>query len=129
MPEAGLTSHHPTSSLNEVTLYGIPNCDQVKKARSWLDQQKQTYHFHDFKKAGVAPELLDRWLKQRTWEELINRKGTTWRKLADHEQPTDLNSAIALMRAQPSIIKRPILASASTLEIGFNEARYAQIFG
>ncbi|KQP43407.1 ArsC family reductase [Pseudorhodoferax sp. Leaf274] len=92
------------------TLYGIPNCDTVKKARTWLDDQGIAYTFHDFKKAGV-PAQLDTWIAQLGWEAVLNRKGTTWRKLDAAQQAAvhDAASAAALLRAQPSAIKRPVV--------------------
>lgn len=92
------------------TVYGIPNCDTVKKARSWLDGQGIAYAFHDFRKSGV-PDQLDAWVAQLGWEAVLNRKGTTWRKLDPAAQAavTDAASAVALMRAQPSAIKRPVV--------------------
>ena len=92
------------------TLYGIPNCDTVKKARTWLDAQGVAYAFHDFKKAGVPPQL-DHWLAQLGWEAVLNRKGTTWRKLDAAQQAAvhDAASAAALLRAEPSAIKRPVV--------------------
>ena len=92
------------------TLYGIPNCDTVKKARTWLDEQGIAYTFHDFKKAGV-PAQLDAWIAALGWETVLNRKGTTWRKLDAAQQALvqDAVSAAALLRAQPSAIKRPIV--------------------
>jgi Spx/MgsR family transcriptional regulator len=92
------------------TLYGIPNCDTVKKARTWLDGQGIAYAFHDFKKAGVPPQL-DAWVAQLGWEAVLNRKGTTWRKLDPAQQAAvhDAASAIALMREQASTIKRPVV--------------------
>src|SRR6218665_1098319 len=92
------------------TLYGIPNCDTVKKARTWLETQGVAYAFHDFKKSGV-PAQLDDWLAQLGWEAVLNRKGTTWRKLDATQQAAvhDAASAAALLRAQPSAIKRPVV--------------------
>ncbi|HVR50915.1 MAG TPA: ArsC family reductase [Pseudorhodoferax sp.] len=92
------------------TLYGIPNCDTVKKARTWLDAQGVAYAFHDFKKAGVPPQL-DHWLAQLGWEAVLNRKGTTWRKLDAAQQAAvhDAASAATLLRAEPSAIKRPVV--------------------
>nr|WP_145546426.1 ArsC family reductase [Variovorax boronicumulans] len=92
------------------TLYGIPNCDTVKKARTWLDAQGIAYTFHDFKKAGVPPQL-DAWIAALGWETVLNRKGTTWRKLGAAEQAAvqDAASAATLLRAQASAIKRPIV--------------------
>jgi Spx/MgsR family transcriptional regulator len=91
------------------TLYGIPNCDTVKKARAWLDDQGVAYAFHDFKKQGVPEAELDQWLKQPGWEALVNRKGTTWRKLdeATRNAVVDAASARPVLLANPSLIKRP----------------------
>ncbi len=92
-------------------LYGIPNCDTVKKARTWLDTNHIDYNFHDFKKSGVPPEALDAWIAALGWEKLVNRKGTTWRKLdaATQAAVVDAASAKALVLAQPSVIKRPVV--------------------
>ena len=113
-----------------ITLYGIPNCDQVKKARTWLDELGRSYHFHDFKKAGVTPALIDGWLQQVDWEVLLNRKGTTWRKLPDERKAAivDADSAAALMLESPSIIKRPVLVSDAAVHVGFTDAAYQQFF-
>jgi arsenate reductase len=95
-----------------ITLYGIPNCDTVKKARAWLTAQGADYQFHDFKKQGVPEAQLDAWLQSPGWEKLLNRKGTSWRKLdaATQATVTDAASARAVMLAQPSVIKRPVVA-------------------
>ncbi|MDB5894559.1 MAG: ArsC family reductase [Rhodoferax sp.] len=92
-------------------LYGIPNCDTVKKARTWLDTHHVAYTFHDFKKAGVPDEALDAWLEAVGWEKLVNHKGTTWRQLDPAAQAAvqDSASAAALIRAQPSVVKRPVV--------------------
>jgi arsenate reductase (glutaredoxin) len=113
-----------------VTLYGIPNCDTVKKARTWLDQNGVAYTFHDFKKAGLAPGLVDGWLKQVAWDVLVNRKGTTWRALPDERKAaiSDAGSAAALMLESPSVIKRPVLDFDGTTHVGFSDASYQQIF-
>jgi len=93
-----------------VTLYGIKNCDTMKKARAWLDKQGIDYAFHDYKTAGVERERLTRWEKAVGWEALLNRAGTTFRKLPDKDkQVSDAKKAIALMLDQPSMIKRPVL--------------------
>ena len=94
-----------------ITLYGIPNCDTVKKARAWLTENGRSHEFHDFKKHGVPAPELARWADAVGWESLLNRKGTTWRKLAAEEQlaVVDSASAQALMQAQPSVIKRPLM--------------------
>ncbi len=91
-------------------LYGIPNCDTVKKARAWLAEHGVAHDFHDFKKAGVPEDRLDAWLQAVGWEALLNRKGTTWRQLDDAERAAvvDAASARALMRRQSSVIKRPV---------------------
>jgi Spx/MgsR family transcriptional regulator len=92
-------------------LYGIPNCDSVKQGRAWLETQGQAYTFHDFKKQGLPEERLDAWLRALGWEKLLNRQGTTWRKLAPEVQAdvVDVASARALILAQPSLIKRPVV--------------------
>jgi arsenate reductase (glutaredoxin) len=94
-----------------ITLYGIPNCDTVKKARAWLADHGKSHEFHDFKKHGVPTAELARWANALGWEALLNRKGTTWRKLTAEEQAavTDSASAQALMQAQSSVIKRPVV--------------------
>ncbi len=93
------------------TLFGIPNCDTVKRARAWLTAQGLEHRFHDFKKAGVPHERLDAWLASAGWQVLVNRQGSTWRKLAPADQAavTGDASARALLLAQPSIIKRPVV--------------------
>ena len=100
------------STAQPITLYGIPNCDTVKKARGWLDQHHTAYTFHDFKKQGVPPDQLDRWLAAIGWEKVLNRKGTMWRKLDPAQQAAviDTASARALMLEVPSVIKRPVMA-------------------
>lgn len=111
-------------------MYGIPNCDQVKKARTWLTAQGLAFEFHDFKKAGVSTALLELFLTKTDWSVLLNRKGTTWRKLSPQEQAAviDAGTAMSCMIAHPSIIKRPILlvqhATSSDLIVGFSEAQY-----
>jgi len=93
------------------TVYGIPNCDTVKRARSWLDEHKVLYQFHDFKKQGVPEEALDRWLNSAGWETLVNRRGTTWRQLdeASRAAVTDMKSAKVVLLAHASLIKRPVV--------------------
>jgi arsenate reductase (glutaredoxin) len=116
--------------LNKITLYGIPNCDQVKKARTWLDTHGHPYAFHDFKKAGITAALIDGWLKHLDWETLVNRKGTTWRNLPDERKAAvvDAGSASALMLESPSVVKRPVLAFADTVHVGFSDDNYQRIF-
>jgi arsenate reductase len=110
------------------TVYGIPNCDTVKKARTWLTKHNLTYQFHDFKKQGVPAELLPNWLAQVGESVLLNRKGTTWRKLdeASRAAVVDDASATALMLAQPSVIKRPVVVwPDGQVSVGFDEAGFA----
>ena len=99
------------SESSLVTLYGIPNCDTVKKARTWLTEHGKSHAFHDFKKHGVPPAELARWADAVGWESLLNRKGTTWRQLNSEAQlaVVDSASAQALMQAQTSVIKRPVV--------------------
>jgi len=112
-------------------LYGIPNCNTVKKARVWLDENNIDYTFHDFKKLGVDQTTIDNWLTQQPWEKLVNRAGMTWRKLTDEHKAsiTDNASASALMMEKTSIIKRPILEKdGKVLALGFKEDDYQEIF-
>lgn len=113
-----------------ITLYGIPNCDTVKKARSWLDANGIEYAFHDFKKNGITHALIAGWLRELPWDVLLNRKGTTWRKLDDGQKAgiVDAAGATALMLASPSVIKRPVLAGAGKTSVGFSADLYQQIF-
>jgi len=104
------------------TVYGIPNCDTVKKARSWLSEQGITYQFHDFKKQGVPAERLPQWMQAVGWEKLLNRQGTTWRKLDDATKAAavDAASAAAVMQEHASTIKRPVVEWADgTITVGF----------
>jgi arsenate reductase len=112
------------------TLYGIPNCDTVKKARTWLADHAQPFDFHDFKKQGLERATVAAWLDQLDWEVLVNRKGTTWRKLSDERRAAvvDKASALELMLEQPSVVKRPVLAGAGQLAVGFSDQQYRQIF-
>lgn len=112
-----------------ITMYGIANCDTVKKARSWMTDHGVDYAFHDFKKSGVPP-ALDAWIAQLGWEILLNRKGTTWRKLDAQAQASvlDAASAAALMRANPSVIKRPVVAwSGDHVTVGFSADAWATL--
>jgi arsenate reductase (glutaredoxin) len=103
-----------------LTVYGIPNCDTVKKARTWLDANGVAYAFHDYKKAGIDAASLHRWAAAFGWEKVLNRAGTTFRALPDADKADlDENKAVALMLAQPSMIKRPVVEGDGTLLIGF----------
>lgn len=112
------------------TLHGIKACDTMKKARAWLDGQGIAYAFHDVKAQGVTAAMLDRWCAAAGWEKVLNRAGTTFRKLPEAaKQDLDRDKAIALMLAQPAMIKRPVLEMADTVEVGFKPERYAALFG
>lgn len=111
-------------------LYGIPNCDTVKKARRWLDDQGIAYRFHDFRKDGLDPGRLQGWIDALGWEKLLNKAGTTFRKLPDEaKQGLDAASAKALMLEQPAMIRRPVVEAADGLSVGFSadqwQARFA----
>lgn len=114
-----------------MTLYGIANCNTVKKARAWLEARCIPYVFHDFRKDGIDEAWLARVVAHAGWEALLNRRGTTWRQLADAERAAvhDAPSAIRLMLARPSVIKRPVVEHAGGFEIGFDEQRYQALFG
>ncbi len=112
-----------------VTIYGIKNCDTMKKARAWLDEHGIAYAFHDYKTAGIERRRLEDWAGQVGWEVLLNRAGTTFRKLPDADRAgIDKAKALALMLAQPSMIKRPVLDVAGTVTVGFSPATYAALF-
>jgi len=114
-----------------VTIYGIKNCDTMKKARAWLDEHGVDYAFHDYKAAGIDRTQLERWAKKVGWETLLNRAGTTFKKLPDREKDNITPAkAIALMLKQPSMIKRPVLeAGRGKLLIGFKPEQYAATLG
>ena len=110
------------------TIYGIRNCDTMKKARAWLEAHGVDHDFHDYKVAGVERAKLEAWAKIVGWEVLLNRAGTTFRKLPDDQkQNLDERKALALMLAQPSMIKRPVLERGKTLLVGFSAERYSAI--
>jgi Spx/MgsR family transcriptional regulator len=112
-----------------VSIYGIPNCDTMKKARQWLTDHQVEYTFHDYKKEGLEERRLRQWVKQVGWETLLNRRGMMWRKLDDAiKAGIDEASAIRIMLETPSIIKRPVLEYGKTLHVGFKDAEYAAIF-
>ncbi|MBS0471057.1 MAG: ArsC family reductase [Proteobacteria bacterium] len=113
-----------------ITVYGIKNCDTMKKARAWLDSHGVAYAFHDYKSAGIEREKLEAWAKKAGWEVLLNRAGTTFKKLPDAErQNVTEKKAIALMLAQPSMIKRPVVEKGATLLVGFKPENYEKAFG
>lgn len=111
-------------------VFGIPNCNSVKKARNWLDTHHISYTFHDFKKNGIGPALIEGWLAQVDWQTLLNRKGTTWRSLPEERKAgiVDADSAANLMLELPSVIKRPVLVTDNHIEVGFSDPVYQQIF-
>lgn len=113
-----------------MTLYGIKNCDKVKRARAWLDEHGQAIPFHDFKKEGIDMTLLQRWIKLVGWQDLINRQGTTWKTLSDIEKASVNNepAAISLMLEKPSVIRRPILERGNRIILGFDEKTYSECF-
>ncbi|MBK9614645.1 MAG: arsenate reductase [Uliginosibacterium sp.] len=112
------------------TIYGIKNCDTMRKAFSWFDARRQSYTFIDFKKSPPSRQLLEEWLGRASWQQLINSKGTTWRKLPESDKlGLNSESACQLMLAHPSLIKRPILESGKAFVIGFDQAAYLSIFG
>ena len=111
-------------------LYGIPNCDTVKKARVWLDQHGVDYAFHDYKKAGADRAKLEQWVDEHGWETVLNRAGTTFKKLPDADKADlDRDKAVALMLAQPSMIKRPVLDLGDRRLVGFKPEAYAATLG
>ena len=126
--------HDQTQEDRVITLHGIPNCTTVKKARAWLEEHGRPYAFHDFKKLGVPEAALDQWIATLGWEPLVNRSGTTWRGLDDAAKAaiTDAASARALMLAQPSVIKRPVVqwgqAARQRLTVGYSDTLFASQF-
>jgi Spx/MgsR family transcriptional regulator len=111
------------------TLYGIPNCDTVRKARKWLDAHGVAFDFHDFRKHGLDEKQLKAWVKELGWEVLLNKRGMMWRKLPDSKKENlDEKKAIAIMLAEPAIIKRPVLDTGKQRHVGFSEALYKELF-
>jgi arsenate reductase len=115
--------------MKVITVYGIRNCDTMKKARDWLDTRRVAYTFHDYRVAGIERATLERWSKSVGWETLLNRAGTTFRKLTEAQrQDLTERKAIALMCEQPSMIKRPVLDTGEALLVGFRPELYAAKF-
>lgn len=111
-------------------LYGIPNCDTVKKARAWLAAHGIAYRFHDFKRDGLPEPLLRAWVSELGWAPLINRQGTTWRKVPPREREAlDEDGAVRIMLASPSVIRRPVLDTGSARYLGFSDPLYQEILG
>jgi len=115
--------------MSDVTVYGISNCDTIKKARNWLDKEGIEFSFHDYRKHGLEASQLESWVDSLGWENLLNRRGTTWRKLPeDVKDSIDRDSAIAIMLENPSIIKRPLLIKRKEMFLGFSDSDYQEIF-
>lgn len=114
------------------TVYGIPNCNTVKKARTWLDENGVAYTFHDYKKKGINAEKLDKWIEVFPWEKLVNKAGTTWKALSEDEKLAvkDAQSAIELMTEKTSVIKRPVVEdeTGKAVSVGFSEPEFAKLF-
>lgn len=109
------------------TIYGIPNCDTIKKTLTWFKDQNIPYEFHDYKKSGITKAKIEEWLTQRPWEEIVNRNSTTWKELSDAEKPQNQNEAILLMMEKNSVIKRPIVEQGTAIKaIGFKAADFGE---
>lgn len=105
-----------------LTVYGIPNCDTVKKARVWLDAQGRDFAFHDFRKNGLTAEMVGRWLAAQGMDKLLNKRGTSWRKLSDADKANEQEAhLIALMVDNPTLIKRPVIEAGDTVTVGFTD--------
>ncbi len=112
-------------------LYGIPNCDTIRKAKRWLTEHGVEFKFHDFRKDGIDRQQLQQWCQQVGWETLLNKRGTTWRQVPEAAKASiNESSAITLLFEHPAMVKRPVLESdlLNTIEVGFKEARYQKIF-
>jgi arsenate reductase len=116
--------------MKNVTIYGIKNCDTMKKAFAWLDKHKVAYEFHDYKKSGADKAVLEQAFREHGWEKVLNRAGMTWRKLPDKVK-ADMNAKTALATAldNPSVIKRPLVVTGKDIHLGFDEAVYSKLFG
>jgi arsenate reductase len=112
------------------TLYGIANCDQVRKARTWLAERNVPHVFHDFKKQGIDRVMIASWLVHQPWDVLVNRRGTTWRGLDEARKVNvaDGDSAAALMLENPSVVKRPVLVHDNAVHVGYSEILYQKLF-
>ena len=115
--------------IQSVTIYGIANCDTIKKAKKWLTDHNLEFNFHDYRKQGLDPALLKSWVDELGWEVLINKRGTTWRQLPNDLKDTiDSESAVTVMLDNPAIIKRPMLVKGDERHVGFSDADYCKIF-
>ena len=112
-----------------ITVYGIKNCDSVKKARLWLDKNAVAYRFHDFRVDGLSADKIEQWLQSQPVEKLINKQSTTWKQLTDDEKTSlTQNTAIALCLQHPTLIKRPVLEQGENIYLGFKETQYQSLF-
>lgn len=113
------------------TLYGISNCDTVRKARKWLESNGIEYQFHDFRKDGLTAASVEQWCAALGADKVLNKRGTTWRQLPAEQQAAAADPAqlVALLTAQPTLIKRPLLARDGSFAVGFSTAQYAELFG
>lgn len=115
--------------MSNVTVYGIANCDTIKKAKKWLGREGVAYSFHDYRKQGLDANLLSQWVDNLGWEALLNKRGTTWRKLADEvKDSVDRASAIDIMLENPAIIKRPLIIMGDKMMLGFSDSQYQTFF-
>ena len=114
----------------QVTIHGIKNCDSVKKARKWLDSHDVEYLFRDFRAAAPTAEEIHGWLAHCDWQQLLNKRSTTWKSLAESERATadDVDGAVALLASHPTLIKRPVLTTANDVRVGFDADEYQAIF-
>ena len=119
-----------TLTMPRVTLYGIKNCDTVKKARTWLDANKVKYEFHDFRSDGIDQSRINDWIKKLDANTLVNKKSTTWRNLSEDERAMadSVSSLLALLVENPTLIKRPVMEKADTVVVGFKADNYQLIF-
>lgn len=118
----------PDLNMNTITVYGIPNCNTIKKTLDWYKKKNIQVEFHDYKKSGIKKEKLSQWCKEVGWEALLNKKSTTWRSLSIEEQQkiTNEKAAIALMASYMSIIKRPVIEMNGKIIVGFNETYFTK---
>jgi len=129
-PGTSPSGERAMATAKPVTIYGIKNCDTMRKAREWLDTHGVAYAFHDYKTQGVARSALEGWAREVGWEKLLNRAGTTFKKLPEAERADlDEGKAVALMLAHPTAIKRPVLETGGALLVGFAPEVYAKRFG
>jgi arsenate reductase len=129
---ADLLCYAPLRSNREnqvITVYGIKNCDTVKKARRWLEQHNIDYNFHDFREQGLEQAAVEAWLDELGWETLVNRRSTSWKQLSPEQRENmDQQKALTAIMQQPTLIKRPLLDTGSSRQVGFSEKSYQEIF-